>query len=83
MNSIISTSTNKVSALVRFTLGAALLTGSLMSNVYAETDQKNLHADWTELLEQNISPINKGHSTAVDMQPLKIKKANYKLTLIN
>ena len=71
MNSIISTSTNKVSALVRFTLGAALLTGSLMSNVYAETDQKNLHADWTELLEQNISPINKGHSTAVDYAAFK------------
>lgn len=71
MSSMILNTTNKVSALVRFTLGAALLTGSLMSNVYAETDQKNLHADWTELLEQNISPINKGHSTAVDYAAFK------------
>ena len=71
MSSMILNTTNKVSAFVRFTLGAALLTGSLMSNVYAETDQKNLHADWTELLEQNISPINKGHSTAVDYAAFK------------
>lgn len=71
MNSIILNTTNKVSAFVRFTLGAALLTGSLMSNVYADTAQKNLHADWTALLEQTISPINKGHSTAVDYSAFK------------
>ncbi|WP_240791397.1 DUF547 domain-containing protein [Psychromonas sp. SP041] len=71
MNSMILNTTNKVSALVRFTLGAALLSSSLMSNVYAETNQKNLHVGWTELLEQHITPVNMGHSTAVDYAGFK------------
>ena len=70
MKSAILKTTNKVSALVRFTLGAAILSSSMMSNVYAET-ANNLHAAWTELLEQNISPINQGHSTAVDYAAFK------------
>jgi len=70
MTSIIVNTSNKVSALMRFTLGAALLSSAMMSNVYAKTSN-NLHATWTELLEQNISPINKGHSTAVDYAAFK------------
>ena len=70
MISVIANTTNKVSALVRFTLGAAILSSSMISNVYADTSN-SLHASWTELLEQNISPINKGHSTAVDYKAFK------------
>ena len=80
MASVIANTTNKVSALVRFTLGAALLSSSMMSNVYADTST-NLHASWTELLEQNISPINKGHSTAVDYAAFKSQESELQVYL--
>jgi len=71
MTSVIVNTTNKVSALVRLTLGAAILSSSLISHVYAETEAKNLHADWTELLEQNVTAIDSGHSTAVNYAGFK------------
>ncbi|MEJ6079501.1 DUF547 domain-containing protein [Vibrio sp. 1-Bac 57] len=80
MASVIANTTNKVSALVRFTLGAALLSSSMLSNVYADTST-NLHASWTELLEQNISPINKGHSTAVDYAAFKSQESELQVYL--
>ncbi|WP_299666075.1 DUF547 domain-containing protein [uncultured Psychromonas sp.] len=80
MASVIANTTNKLSALVRFTLGAALLSSSMMSNVYADTST-NLHASWTELLEQNISPINKGHSTAVDYAAFKSQESELQVYL--
>ncbi|MEJ6123813.1 DUF547 domain-containing protein [Vibrio sp. 2-Bac 85] len=80
MASVIANTTNKVSALVRFTLGAALLSSSMLSNVYADTST-NLHASWTELLEQNISPINKGHSTAVDYPAFKSQESELQVYL--
>ena len=80
MASVIANTTTKVSALVRFTLGAALLSSSMMSNVYADTST-NLHASWTELLEQNISPINKGHSTAVDYAAFKGQESELQVYL--
>ena len=80
MASVIANTTNKVSALVRLTLGAALLSSSMLSNVYADTST-NLHASWTELLEQNISPINKGHSTAVDYAAFKSQESELQVYL--
>ena len=80
MASVIANTTNKVSALVRFTLGAALLSSSMMSNVYADTST-NLHASWTKLLEKNISPINKGHSTAVDYSAFKNQESELQVYL--
>ncbi|WP_166369635.1 DUF547 domain-containing protein [Psychromonas sp. SA13A] len=80
MASVIANTTNKVSALVRFTLGAALLSSSMLSNVYADTST-NLHASWTELLEQNTSPINKGHSTAVDYAAFKSQESELQVYL--
>ncbi|MEG3755271.1 DUF547 domain-containing protein [Psychromonas arctica] len=70
MKSAIQHTTNKVSALVRFTLGAAILSGSMLSTAYAETSS-NLHGTWTNLLAQHITPINQGHSTAVDYAGFK------------
>ena len=74
MASVILKATNKASALMRFTLGAALLSSALISNVYAATEQKNLHTDWTKLLEQNVAAINDGHSTAVNYAGFKTQE---------
>ncbi|MBB1274536.1 DUF547 domain-containing protein [Psychromonas sp. SR45-3] len=71
MTSVIVNTTNKVSALVRLTLGAAILSSSLISHVYAETEAKNLHADWTELLQENVAAIDNGQSTAVNYAGFK------------
>ena len=70
MKAMIQHSTNKVSALVRFTLGAAILSSSMLSTAYAET-AGNLHSTWTNLLAAHITPINQGHSTAVDYAGFK------------
>lgn len=73
----------KVSALLRCTLGAALLSSALLVNVHAETtapksadvmtevQQQNLHAHWNDLLKQHVTSINDGHSTAVDYAGFK------------
>lgn len=88
MNSMTTNNkTNKVSALLRLTLGTLLLTGSFLSNAYADntsagataaqaaTQQLHLHANWQSLLSQHIHSINNGSSTAVDYAAFKQQQA--------
>jgi hypothetical protein len=88
-----SNNINKVSVLLRLTLGAALLTGTITSTAYAETapanspavtvavQEQDLHAQWTNLLKQNVLPINKGHSTAVNYANFKQQETQLKAYL--
>lgn len=69
--------TTKVSAFLRFTLGAALLSSALVTNAFAE----GLHGDWTTLLKQNVAPINNGHSSAVDYASFKKQQTQLKAYL--
>ncbi|TEW49290.1 DUF547 domain-containing protein [Psychromonas sp. RZ5] len=71
----------------RLTIGTALLTGSLFSHVYAADNavnsvqvaaQSSIHATWETLLEQNISSINNGSSTAVDYAAFKDERTKLK-----
>lgn len=84
---------NKVSAFLRLTLGAALLTGAITSTAHAETtsvnspaadvtaQQQDLHSQWTNLLKQNVLAIDNGHSTAVNYANFKQQETQLKAYL--